>query len=129
MPYNIEYRDEEGSVIVTYTGIVTDDDIDSSLTERLSCQERVEGYKYAITDCTNISDYKVTTNGMINAASKASKTEGVNKDVVAICIMPNNLEFGMARLWEGHVSQNDWNVRIVRNWDEANNFLNDHSFS
>lgn len=127
MPYSIEYWDEEGGVIVTYTGIVTDEDIYSSLTERLSCQERVERYKYAITDCTYISQYDVTTNGMINAASKASNTEGVNKDIVAICIMPNNLEFGMARLWEGHVSQNDWNVRVVRNWDEANTFLEEHS--
>ena len=123
MPYSIDYIDDEGGVIVTYSGIVTNDDISNSLEERLSSRKRVKAYRYAITNCLNIESYDVTTKGMIYAASTASKVHKINKNIVAINIMPSDLEFGMARIWEAHVSHTNWQVMTVRTMEEAYCFL------
>ena len=126
MPYEITYLETDGGVLIKYFGIVTDSDIINSMEERFSSDDQVSSYRYAITDCSNVEKFEVSTEVMKESAELSKKVSMINKNIVVIAIMPTDLEFGMGRMWQAFSYETGWKTGIVRTKDEAEVWLKEN---
>jgi hypothetical protein len=126
MPYTIHYNDDEGIITVNYSGVVTDDDLLNSLKEKTSSIERVKACKFSLNDFTNSTGFEVTSNGMRENAAISIELSKLNQNVIPILIAPNDLEFGMSRIWLAYSGGTNWKSRIVRTYEEALELMNEN---
>ena len=124
MPYKIQYNDDEGIVTVTYSGVVTDDDLLNSLKEKTRDVERVKSCKFSVNDFTKATKFKVTPEGMQENALISIELSKLNNKVMPILIAPTDLEFGMSRIWEAYSDETKWNSKIVRTQKDALALIN-----
>ncbi len=122
MPYEVNYQ-EDGGVITIYSGVVTDEDSVQSLDEKCSSEERIKSYRYALTDCTNVTEFKVTTDEIIRNAEVSKYAFAVNSNILLVAVVPTDLMFGMSRLWQVYADESNRRTKIVRSREEAEIWL------
>lgn len=123
MPYRIEYDTDKLGVITIYSGIVTDKDLCDSLTERLDNFARLKRYRYAISDCTNVTEYKVTPEGLKKNAEISYEISEKLPALLLVVITPSDLMYGMGRMWETYIDDTGWETTMVRTRQEANEWI------
>lgn len=102
MPYEITYVDEQGGIITTYWGIMTDNDLINSGQEKYFLQERLKSYRYAITDLSRVEQFKLTAKGIQSNVEIASKISKENHELIVAFVMPTDVEYGMGRMWQAY---------------------------
>lgn len=124
MPYEINVVENGTQIITRYFGFLSSDDIIESYKKRFSDVEMIVKYKLLLSDYTdvtktNLSDLNVKFLGgmYLNASS-------YNSDVIAIAILPQDLLYGLGRMWEVYVEDMHWEEYIFRSREEALNFMN-----
>jgi len=125
VPYKIKYLDD-GGVITIYSGIVTDDDIIGSIKDKCTSPDKIRSYRYAITDCTHVDEFEVTPQGMIENAEISKKVALLNRNILVVGVYPDDLAYGMGRLWQGYADVTGWTTIVVRNMDEAQKWLEEN---
>jgi hypothetical protein len=123
MPYKTEYLDEEGGVITTYWGTVTDDEVIKSGMEKAASIERVKAYKYILTDLSGVDEYQVSSHGIKGNAKIASRCFAINDSALLAFVLPSDLEFGMGRMWQAYADQAGRQSRVFRTRREAEKWL------
>jgi len=125
MPYDIKYLDD-GGVITTYRGIVTDEDILESVKEKCSSAKKLASLRYAVTDCTDVAEFQVTPQGMIENANISKRAAVINRELLVVGVYPDDLSYGMGRLWQGYADITGWSSIVVRTKQEAEQWLEDN---
>jgi len=121
MPYEIKYSDSGEGVVTIFNGIVTDEELIKSTEDRIFSGKELSVFRYAISDYTDVQEYRVTSKGIIKVASLAIKASEHNHQMLIALVMPTNTEFGMGRMWQAYTDENEtgWKTKIVRSLDEA----------
>jgi len=122
MPYKITDV-EDGGVITTFFGIVTDEDIIESAREKCFSPQKLASYRYAITVCVDVEKFDVSAQGMIDNAAISKKAFFMNKNLLLVGVYPDDLGYGMGRLWQGYADDIGWSTKVVRSMDEAKKWL------
>ena len=123
MPYNITFLEDEGGVMTTYSGTVTDDTILKSAHERMSSGFKIKDFRYSISDYSQVTDFAVTPNGIKANATLAIEFSKQNKDFILVAVMPTDVEFGTGRMWQVYAEESGWTTRIVRTFEEADQWV------
>jgi hypothetical protein len=123
MPYEITYVEDEGGVIATYWGTVTDSDIIQSIQERCESNEKLKSYCYSISDFSQVSEFLVTPDGLKANANLAIRASESNKRLIVTVVAPTDLQYGSCRMWEVYAAQTNWKTRTVRSLVEAQEWI------
>ena len=126
MPFEIIMSETDGGVITIYSGVVTDEDVIRSVEEKCSSLEKIQSYRYALTDCTNVTEFKVTSKAVMRNAKVAKSAFSVNSDVLLVAVVPTDLMFGLSRLWQAYADESDHRTTVVRSREEAEKWLAKH---
>ena len=126
MPYEITYRRSDGGVITSYSGIVTDEDVIRSVEEKCSSEDKIRSYRYALTDCTRVNEFNVTTGAIIRNALIAKSAFSLNREILFVAAVPSDLVFGMGRLWQAYADDTDEWTKLVRTRAEADSWVAEH---
>ena len=123
MPYEVIYQKSDGGVITIYSGVVTDEDSIQSLDEKCSSEERIKSYRYALTDCSNVTELKVTTDAVIRNAEIAKSAFAINSNIIFVAAVPTDLLYGLSRLWQAYADESNRRTKVVRSREEAETWL------
>jgi len=123
MPYNTDYLDEEGAVITTYWGTISDDDVIKSGREKLASLEKLKLYRYALTDLSMVDNFDLTSKGIRVNADIASEIYKENKNIIVVFVLPTDAEYGMGRMWQVFGDQYGIKSFVCRTRDEAEEWI------
>ena len=123
MPYEIEYSDNPPGVTTKFFGIVTDSDLHQSCIDRTASVERIKKLAYVLDDFTDVSGFPVTSEGIQDAAKYAVNAAELNRNIQYISIVPNDLLYGMSRMWQAYTDETQWERNIVSTLKEAEQWL------
>ena len=123
MPYEIIFNKSDGGVITIYSGVVTDEDLLQSANDKCSSVEKIMSYRYALTDCSNVTELKVTTAAVIRNAEIAKSAFAINSNIIFVAAVPTDLMYGLSRLWQVYADESDRQTKVVRSREEADIWL------
>lgn len=129
MPYTITYQESDGGIITTYSGVVTDEEFMQCLNEKFLIGERflsnrkIKSYRYSISDCTDVIDLDISVDSVKNSASRSKAAMAINDTGLMAVVAPNDLEFGMSRLWQAYVGSQDERVKLFKTREEADTWI------
>ena len=123
MPYEIIFQKSDGGVITIYSGVVTDEDLLQSANDKCSSVEKIKSYRYALTDCSNVTELRVTTEAVIRNAEIAKSAFAINSNIIFVAAVPTDLLYGLSRLWQAYADDSDRQTKVVRSREEADIWL------
>ncbi len=125
MPYKISKLNDEGGVQTTFYGKVTDEMLIESNKERLASTELIKSYRYFISDYTDVTDLSISNHTIRKIAQMAINASKLNENILVVGILPNDLEFGLGRMWQGYASDEEtgWCTKGFRTSDAADKWL------
>ena len=128
MPYKVEFSEKPFGLITKFFGVVTDDELRQSCIDRTSSDEQIKKLAYILDDFSDVSDFAVTSEAVINAASFAVKASELNNNIKFLSIMPTDLLYGMTRMWHAYTDETQWERNIVRTREEAEQWMKNNGF-
>lgn len=123
MPYKIIYSENPNGVTTFFTGILTDQEIIQSCEDRIASEDKVRDLYFIKDDLLDVTEFRVSSETIQTCASFALKASEINKRLVHVAIVPTDLVYGMARMWQAYSDGTNWNKNIFRNREEAEKWL------
>jgi hypothetical protein len=118
MPYEISYLEDEGGIITTYWGTVTDDEIIQSGKEKLALWGKMKIIRFALTDLSQVEDLNLTSKGIQINADISAELLNENSIIVAF-VVPDDFGFGMGRMWQAYADHTGAKSNVFRTRSEA----------
>ena len=81
---------------------------------------------YVLDDFVEISEFNVTTEGIKKCAQHAIEASQTNHQIKYLAIVPTDLLYGMVRMWQAYSDVTGWQMNIVRDREEAQNWIEKH---
>jgi|GEM_PF-2087191 len=123
MPYKIDFLDQEGGVITTYWGGVSDADVIQSGRKKFAELDRLKNYRYALTDLSRVEEFKLTSYGIQVNVDLSSKIYEVNSNFIVAFVLPTDVEFGMGRMWQAYSDKYGIKSFVCRSRTEAEEWI------
>ncbi len=123
MPYEITTEDNGSRIITRYYGKLTAAEVYAAYTERFTDIKKINQYKVLLNDYTDVTETVVSDVDVAKLAAIYTAAAMQNPHVIAVSIMPTDLQFGLGRMWEGYIFEIPWEEIIVRTQQEATQWL------
>ena len=123
MPYKINFSDNPNGMTTLFSGILTDEEIIQSCKDRLAQEDKIRELFYIKDDLLDVTEFRVSSETIKTCASFALKASELNKQLVHVAIVPTDLVYGMARMWQAYSDGTNWNKNIFRSREEAEEWL------
>ena len=124
MAYTILHTKDDG-IITTYSGTVDDAEYIESIKKRWSNDDVTKNCRYVISDFSGVESLKLTSYGIQQSAKICTKASQFNHSIFIVGILPTDLEYGMARMWQSYSDDTGWESFPARNLDEAHHWLDE----
>ena len=118
MSIHLSYIDNNKGIYVSLEGEVTLNDFISAASDAYS-EEHIQDQKYQIIDFTNCSSFNLSTNDMLEIAKIDKKASIKNPSIRIAIIAPNDLTFGMSRVYEAYADDTGFDIKVFRNSNDA----------
>ncbi|PCJ55056.1 MAG: hypothetical protein COA79_21200 [Planctomycetota bacterium] len=122
MPVKLDFR--KNGVILWHEGVIVDADLINCQKELMS-HEFEEEFQFQLIEGTNIEEFNVSANTMQGLGSSDSEIKNVNKQY-AVAVAPNDLIFGMGRIWQAFAEDELFISCLVKTFDEAISWLKEN---
>ncbi len=123
MPYEIKSEDEGRVSKTRYYGVLTGDEILSSYRDRYADAQKLKKLRIVIADYSDVSKVDLDSLDVSRLAQIALEAARLNPDILLVAIMPDDLVYGLGRMWQGQTSQIGWKTCIARTQEEAEQWL------
>ena len=123
MPYTIKYE-SDGGVITTFSGLVSEEEWLTSGKERTTPIEKVDSYRYLLSDFTNVSKLDISIEGVRLVVQLTKKIIRRNPDIRMAIVVPTDFEFGIGRMWHTLTKRKEEKAALFRTMEEAVDWLN-----
>ena len=123
MPYQIVYSENPLGVVTTFSGIITDENLIQSCIDRALEEDILKDLIYIMDDFSSVSEFKVTSEGVKKCAEVSVAASMLNNKIIHVAIMPSDLLYGMARMWQAYIDETGWTSNIVRSREDAEQWL------
>ena len=129
MPYTLEYKETDGGVITTYSGKVTDEEVQQCLKEKFlqgdasMSHKKLGAFRYFISDLADVTDLDVSVEAVRNNTNLYKAVMEANETVLMAIVAQNDHEFGMGRLWQAYIGSQSERTKVFRIKEEANNWI------
>lgn len=125
MPIKLKNLDVGLGGAIVGKGIVTGEEIIEANNDLLSLKEKLKKTKYCIIDYSDATQYDVSTPEVEIIAAQDSEIAKYIPEYIVAVIAPNNLEFGVSRMWESVVKVKglNWDTMVFKNRDDAEKWV------
>ena len=123
MPFEINVQGDGSKILTRYFGVLSTTDIEKSYIERFTDPDKIKKYKFIISDYTEVSETNISDIDIRKLSRIYKEASLVNQNVSVVAIMPTDLLFGLARMWQAYVDSIPWKHAVVRSREEAESFL------
>ncbi|MDA8139589.1 MAG: hypothetical protein M0036_13145 [Desulfobacteraceae bacterium] len=128
MPHSMEYIAHENGLIIIWSGMVKGEEVIQSYEARFSSTERLAKLRYVITDYSKALDFDMTPDQIKTIARIANKAALTNRKLFAVAVMPTDISFGMARMFQAYAGDDTtgWHTFVTRNRRDGEVWLRQH---
>ena len=123
MPYEIKSEDEGRVSKTRYYGVLTGDEILSSYRDRYADAQKLKKLRIVIADYSDVSKVDLDSLDVSRLAQIALEAARLNPDILLVAIMPDDLVYGLGRMWQGQASPSGWKMYIARSREDAEVWL------
>ena len=123
MPVEYKFLDDGIGVLLEAEGRVTGQKLIETLAEIYRSEEKAKKFKYSIIDFTDIEKMDVS-NGELDLISEKHRDAGkLTADRVIAVAAGKDIAFGLSRMWQASIDDNNWDITIVRTRNEAESWV------
>lgn len=128
MPYSITYNKDDGGVITNYFGIINGESIIDATKERFASTRDIKSYRYFLSDYTEVTDFNISSETVKKSAQLALKFSKINPHLHLVIVMPTELKYGIARMWQGYANDDvtGWKTKVVKTRLEATKWIEEN---
>jgi hypothetical protein len=124
MPVEITDVDDGLGNLITATGVVTDDEYVESCRRHLTQDPaRFARYRFSLADFSQATRLDVSTEAIRQVVDLCIQAAEANADTVVAVVVPTDLGFGLARMWEMLSSRTSWEIRVFREVEVARSWI------
>lgn len=124
MGIKTEFIDDGNGVLHTGFDIVQGREIINGVSSVLEAAKRGMPLRYSITDLSNVTKVKITSNEIRDIAHINIQASHIISRRALAVIVASNLDYGMARMWEAYVGSTNWNTHVFLDANEAMVWVN-----
>ena len=118
MPFKVTRR-KDGGGLCEYWGVVTPKENEDAHNEVVGEDlAKFKKIRYLIIDHTKTEHFNHSPEGIQKRAALAGKRLEQNPDLLLAIVAPNDLFYGVARMWRAQAGKDD-RIMLFRNLDEA----------
>jgi len=122
----IEIKDVENGLgnLIIVNGVVTEIEFVEALQRHLTQNpEKFRRYRFSLTDLSEVTELNLSK-AVIEEHSRACiRSAEVNPDAVVAVVAPQDLQFGLSRMWEILSNEISWEICIFRRNEEARTWV------
>ena len=126
MPFEITSSEDDSIVTTRYFGRLVGDDILDAYLSRYSDPARIKKYRFVIADYSDVTETLIDGVDVVRLAWIVLDAARINPHVVLVSIMPEDLQFGLGRMWQGYTAKSPWKISVVRTKAEAESWIEKH---
>jgi len=119
MPVDIHFTDDGRGSIIIGRGRVSGQEILDAIDQRFSSPVKVKAYFYGLADYTNVENFNVTNEEIVRIADKDEDASRSNPALILAIAAPDDLVFGLGRMFEMHAHSSGWEIGVFREHTEA----------
>lgn len=129
MPYAITIDSTRKGLITTYSGeLITAEFVCCTREkfihgEEFLSKEYVDSFNYSLSDMTDVTRIDIDLDAIKSNAALSEKALELNTDGIMIVVCPTDLEFGLSRLWQTYAEAGTDRIKLFRNRQEADQWL------
>ena len=123
MPFSIEWTEDGQSLTWSGSGVVTAREILRAKERCLAQPERVRAVLRTTIILADITELEVTAIDLRRIASLDLQLSALNPHAAVAIVAPQDLMFGVARMWENYVEGAGWRTGVFRTFPEAEAWL------
>lgn len=124
MPIELRYRDGGAGVVYICTGVVTAADFDKA-SEEVYSEERIDQLRYQLVDFSATEHLDSNLEDIRRSAEIDAVAANENPNFVIAIVGPDDLTFGISRMWQAVVPNSDHRTRVFRSVSDAECWIKD----
>ena len=124
MPIELRYRDDGAGVVYICTGVVTAADFDKA-SEEVYSEERIDQLRYQLVDFSATEHLDSNLEDIRRSAEIDAAAANQNPNFVIAIVGPDDLTFGISRMWQAVVPNSDLRTRVFRSVSDAECWIKD----
>lgn len=94
-----------------------------AIRERYTHEESLSKVRYFMTDHSEVQDFKLSTEDIINLTKITNAACKKNPNVYLASVVPSSLGYGLVRMWLSYADDLIWKARLCRNRSDAEQWL------
>ena len=114
---------------IVLSGVINESEFVESLNRHLNNDpEKFKKYRFSLTDLSDVSELNLSSDAIREHSSACIRAAGVNPDAIVAVVAPNDLGYGLSRMWE--ILSSDeiaWEINVFRNKEEARMWIKERA--
>ena len=123
MPYTTEFVDDGTGVVHVGSGVAGSAEIVAGAREVQRIEARARKLTHGLTDLSDVTELRVTAADMRHIAEITKITAKLTPRGFVAIVAPKDHIFGLARMWESLVDEEDWTTKVFRDRTQAETWL------
>jgi len=120
MPIDVRDLDEGLGILISGTGIVTDEEYVNSHKKYLSQDtKKLKKYRYSLSDYTAVTEAATSNEAITQIATLCKRASKVNPEAVVAVVANQELIYGLARMSQILMDETGWAHEVFRNREDA----------
>jgi hypothetical protein len=119
MPITVRVTDGGLGFIMEGDGAVTGEEILAGVDERFSSEDKIRKYIYGMSDYTKVTSIDMESDQIRLVAEKDERVSKLNPDLVIAIAAPQDLMYGLCRIFEAYAADTGWEIRVRRSMEDA----------
>lgn len=122
----IEIIDLDGGLgnLIMMTGAITESDFVEALQKHLTQDPVKYGrYRFSLTDLSDVTELSLSSDIIHEHSCACVRSAEINPDVVVAVVSPQDLGFGLSRMWEILSGETSWEIQVFRDNAEARKWI------
>ena len=122
MPFHTSYTDD-GGVITTFTGVLTDNDLLDSSRRRYSRLHALKSWRYLVTDVSNVSGIELSIETIQQVTEMHETAARVNNGLCMVVITPVADRDRVTDMWGRFKVPQGWKTYVTDSRADAEDWL------
>ncbi len=123
MPFTAEFIEQGRGVLYVGAGVLQGSEVLAVKAELLANPDRVRNIVFSIVLLGDVTECPATTAEIRQIALVDQQMAQVNPNVVLAAVAPQDLLFGMARMWQAFTDTIGWQTAVFRTRAEADEWI------
>jgi len=122
MPIELQYRDADSGVVFVCTGVVTADEF-TRANEEIYSEESLDRLQYQLIDFTATEHLESSLEDTRKNATLDAAAANQSRSLIIAVAGPDDLTFGISRMWQALTSDSNLRTRIFRSLPDAERWI------